>query len=139
MAGDAYQSMRAGSAPARLLAVSAGFRTGSLTLGSRDFQAELAPAPASSSLAVGPIQRHPADRQEDRLCRQRPIKPFLCLLVVIWADSNRSFHSCPPGHSQAAIFIEARSVADIAPGRMTSGSVKPQVASKTQVGTTGPK
>ena len=87
----------------------------------------------------GRYSGHPADRQEDRFCRQRPIKPFLCLLVAIWADSNRSFHSCPPGHSQAAIFIEARSVADIVPGRMTSGSVKPQVASKTQVGTTGPK
>jgi len=37
--------------------VSAGFRTGSLTLGSSDFQAELAPPPATLSLAVGPIQR----------------------------------------------------------------------------------
>ena len=35
----------------------ADFRTGSLTLGSSDFQAELAPPPATPSLAVGPIQR----------------------------------------------------------------------------------
>jgi hypothetical protein len=35
----------------------AGFRTGSLTLGSSDFQAELAPPPATPSLAMGPIQR----------------------------------------------------------------------------------
>lgn len=35
----------------------AGFRTGSLTLGSSDFQAELASPPATPSSAVGPIQR----------------------------------------------------------------------------------
>jgi hypothetical protein len=39
--------------------VSAGFRTRSLTLGSSDFQAELAPPRATPSLAVGPIQRSP--------------------------------------------------------------------------------
>ena len=29
--------------------------------------------------------------------RAVPIRPFPCLLAVIWADSNRSFRSCPPG------------------------------------------
>ena len=46
------------AAGSRLLRpTNAGFRTGSLTLGSSDFEVELAPPSAKPSLAVGPIQR----------------------------------------------------------------------------------
>ena len=93
----------------------AGFRTGSLTLGSSEFQAELAPPRATPGLAVGADTAvTPLIGWGDRLLQVLPDKAVPvpvgyrpgwlprrrsrpCQLAIVWADSNRSFRSCPPG------------------------------------------
>ena len=74
--------------PDVIAAPNAAFRTGSLTLGSSDLQAELPPAPELPDWLQGRYSGHSADRLEDRLYRQRTIRPFPCPLVVVWADSE---------------------------------------------------
>src|SRR5208282_365202 len=40
-------------------------------------------------------------------CGQRPVKPFLFLLAIIWADSNPAFSLAPRGAAWMTIVIQA--------------------------------
>src|SRR5260370_41406483 len=72
-----------------------GFRAGSSPLGTGDYKAPPASGQATPRGGIGGrYSGHPADLLLDRSCGQRPVKPFSCLLAIIWADSNPVFATC---------------------------------------------
>ncbi len=88
--------------------------------------------------AWGRYSGHPADRLEDRLCRQCPIRPFPCLLAIVWADSNRSFRSCPPGPLAGNDLHPGQVRHRYRPWKNDLRLVKPQVTARSSPGARGP-